>query len=316
MSTTTTTAMATRLFSTSTAGASSSSSPGGVAALCDRLDADLSAMRSAGTFKTETVMTSPQGPKVTVAGGAAANGGSTATPREVLNFCSNNYLGFSNHPRLVAAARKSLDEFGFGLSSVRFICGTQAPHEALEKRIAELHGAEAAILYPSCFDANAGLFEAILTSEDAIISDELNHASIIDGVRLCKAARYRFKHASVEDLKLKLGEAKAAGARHIVVATDGVFSMDGEIAPLLEIKRACEEAGAVLFVDECHATGVLGKGLFFFFFCFFSLFFLERERERERERDEGEEEEEKQRLFCFIQKLTSISLSVPFQIPN
>ena len=262
--TTTMASVATRLFSTS---ASSSSSPGGVAALCQRLDADLSAMRSAGTFKTETVMTSPQGPKVTV---SAAEGGA---PREVLNFCSNNYLGFSNHPRLVAAARKSLDEFGFGLSSVRFICGTQSPHEALEKRIAEFHGAEAAILYPSCFDANAGLFEAILTSEDAIVSDELNHASIIDGVRLCKATRYRFKHASVEDLKEKLKEARAAGARHVVVATDGVFSMDGEIAPLLEIKRACEEAGAVLFVDECHATGVLGK-VSFFFAAFSGFFFL------------------------------------------
>lgn len=248
-------------FSTS-ASPSSSGGEGGVAALCHRLDADLSAMRSAGTFKTETVMTSPQGPRVKV---SAAEGGG-GPQREVLNFCSNNYLGFSNHPRLVAAARKSLDEFGFGLSSVRFICGTQAPHEALEKRIAELHGAEAAILYPSCFDANAGLFEAILTAEDAIISDELNHASIIDGVRLCKAARYRFKHASVEDLKEKLKEARAAGARHVVVATDGVFSMDGEIAPLLEVKRACEEAGAVLFVDECHATGVLGKLCFFFFF--------------------------------------------------
>lgn len=258
--TTTMASVATRLFSTS---AAPSSSPGGVAALCHRLDADLSAMRSAGTFKTETVMTSPQGPKVTVSSAAAEGGGGAPSQREVLNFCSNNYLGFSNHPRLVAAARRSLDEFGFGLSSVRFICGTQSPHEALERRIAELHGAEAAILYPSCFDANAGLFEAILTAEDAIISDELNHASIIDGVRLCKAARYRFKHASVEDLKEKLKEARAAGARHVVVATDGVFSMDGEIAPLLEIKRACEEAGAVLFVDECHATGVLGKGFFF-----------------------------------------------------
>ena len=244
------TTMATRWLSTS-------SSSGGVAALCHRLDADLSAMRSAGTFKTETVMTSPQGPRVTVSDGEGGKG-----DREVLNFCSNNYLGFSNHPRLVAAARKSLDEFGFGLSSVRFICGTQSPHEALEKRIAELHGAEAAILYPSCFDANAGLFEAILTSEDAIISDELNHASIIDGVRLCKASRYRFKHADVDDLKAKLKEAKAAGARHAVVATDGVFSMDGEIAPLVQIKKACEEAGAVLFVDECHATGVLGTRLF------------------------------------------------------
>ena len=282
------TTMATRLFSTpasppsssassssssssspsSSSSSSSSSSPGGVAALCHRLDADLAAMSLAGTFKTETVMTSPQGPRVTVSG---ANG--AGSDRAVLNFCSNNYLGFSNHPRLVAAARKSLDEFGFGLSSVRFICGTQAPHEALEKRIAELHGAEAAILYPSCFDANAGLFEAILTSEDAIISDELNHASIIDGVRLCKAARYRFKHASVADLREKLKEAKTAGARHIVVATDGVFSMDGEIAPLLELKKACEEAGAVLFVDECHATGVLGK-------------VLRAERERERERQE------------------------------
>ena len=293
-----------RTFSSST---SSSSSPsGGIAALCQRLDADLSAMRSAGTFKTETVMTSPQGPRVTVADGN----------RQVLNFCSNNYLGFSNHPRLVAAARKSLDEFGFGLSSVRFICGTQSPHEALEKRIAELHGAEAAILYPSCFDANAGLFEAILTSEDAIVSDELNHASIIDGVRLCKAARYRFKHASVDDLKEKLKEARAAGARHVLVATDGVFSMDGEIAPLLEIKQACDDAGAVLFVDECHATGVLGE---FHFFRFRFRFRQRGREEKEKRREEdrrGEERREEKKIFCLKKNSLSLSRSTSDNFKN
>lgn len=238
---------------------SSSSSSSGISALCSRLDADLAAMKEAGTFKTETVMSSPQGPVVTVVGADDAQ--DPTRQSKALNFCSNNYLGFSNHPRLAAAARASLDEFGFGLSSVRFICGTQTAHRELEKRIAEMHGADDAILYPSCFDANAGLFEAILTADDAIVSDELNHASIIDGVRLCKAKRFRFKHADVSDLKEKLAEAKAAGSRNILVATDGVFSMDGEVAPLPDIKKACDEFGAVLFVDECHATGVLGERL-------------------------------------------------------
>jgi len=213
-------------------------------------------MKEAGTFKTETVMSSPQGPVVTV-----VDPRDESKQNRALNFCSNNYLGFSNHPRLSAAARASLDEFGFGLSSVRFICGTQTAHRELEKRIAKMHGVDDAILYPSCFDANAGLFEAILGADDAIISDELNHASIIDGVRLCKAKRFRFKHADVSDLREKLSEAKTAGSRNILVATDGVFSMDGEVAPLVEIKKACDEFGAVLFVDECHATGVLGEKL-------------------------------------------------------
>jgi glycine C-acetyltransferase len=161
----------------------------------------------------------------------------------------------------VAAARGALDAFGFGLASVRFICGTQTLHTALERRLAAFHGTDAAILYPSCFDANAGLFEALLTSEDAVFSDALNHASIIDGVRLCKAQRYRFAHMDVEDLKSKLAEATAKGASTKLVATDGVFSMDGDIAPLAEIADACDAAGALLFVDDCHGTGVIGAGL-------------------------------------------------------
>ena len=169
--------------------------------------------------------------------------------------------GLANHPAIVAAARGALDAFGFGLASVRFICGTQTIHTALERRLASFHGTPAAILFPSCFDANAGLFEAVLGPEDAILSDSLNHASIIDGIRLCKAKRFVYKHLDVGDLSEKLAEANAWGARTKVVATDGVFSMDGDVAPLGQIADACEAGGALLFVDDCHGTGVIGEGL-------------------------------------------------------
>jgi glycine C-acetyltransferase len=172
------------------------------------------------------------------------------------NFCANNYLGLSNHPALIAAAKDALDTHGFGLSSVRFICGTQDIHKALEKKIAAFHGTEDAILFPSCFDANAGIFEALLGPGDAIISDELNHASIIDGIRLCKAERHRYKHLDMADLEAKL--AATAGARIRLVVTDGVFSMDGDVAPLKEIVALAKKYDARTFIDECHATGFFG----------------------------------------------------------
>jgi len=205
--------------------------------------------KAAGTFKREREIQGPQGPLITVAG------------KTVLNFCGNQYLGLANHPAMVAAARGALDAFGFGLASVRFICGTQTIHTALERRLAAFHGKPAAILYPSCFDANAGLFEALLGPEDAVLSDALNHASIIDGVRLCKAKRHVYKHLDVEDLKAKLADAAATGTRTKLVATDGVFSMDGDVAPLGALADACDAAGALLFVDDCHGTGVIGAGL-------------------------------------------------------
>lgn len=247
------------------------------------LDAALDAMREAGTFKKESEIVGPQGQRVgewkkegreTTAHNVALPfffsshpdpptypSSAVADGRTVLNFCANNYLGLSNHPTLVAAAHAALDTHGFGLSSVRFICGTQDIHKQLERRIAAFHGQEDAILYPSCFDANAGLFEALLGPEDAILSDELNHASIIDGVRLCKASRFRYKHADPADLEAKLVEANAAGARVKLVATDGVFSMDGTIAPLPEIVDVARRHGALVFIDECHATGVIGPTL-------------------------------------------------------
>jgi glycine C-acetyltransferase len=172
------------------------------------------------------------------------------------NFCANNYLGLSSHPALLAAAKEALDTHGFGLSSVRFICGTQDIHKQLERKVAEFHGMEDAILFPSCFDANAGIFEAILGKEDAIISDELNHASIIDGIRLCKAERSRYKHMDMADLEEKLKA--AAGARTRLIVTDGVFSMDGDVAPLKEIVALAKKYDALTFIDECHATGFFG----------------------------------------------------------
>ena len=179
---------------------------------------------------------------------------------DVLNFCANNYLGLADHPDLIAAAKESLDKFGYGMASVRFICGTQTIHRDLEKKIADWLGYDDTILYAACFDANGGLFEPLLTAEDAIVSDSLNHASIIDGIRLCKAKRFRFANSDMNDLKAKLTEAKDAGARNIMIATDGVFSMDGYIAKLPEICDLADEFGALVMVDDCHSTGFLGSG--------------------------------------------------------
>ncbi|MDO5629490.1 MAG: glycine C-acetyltransferase [Mobilicoccus sp.] len=202
-------------------------------------------IRDAGLYKHERELLSPQSAHVRTAGG------------EALNFCANNYLGLADHPDVVAAARDALDTWGFGMASVRFICGTQELHKQLEARIAELVGTEDAILYSSCFDANGGVFEVLFGAEDAIISDELNHASIIDGVRLSKAARYRYKNADLADLEHQLQEAQ--GARRIVVVTDGVFSMDGYYAPLEGICDLAEKYGALVLVDDSHAVGFVGE---------------------------------------------------------
>ena len=202
-------------------------------------------IRDAGLYKSERVIESPQDARIDVGG------------REVLNMCANNYLGLSDHPAIVDAARKSLDEWGYGLSSVRFICGTQSIHKELERKISEFLGTEDTILYTSCFDANGGLFETVLGEEDAIISDELNHASIIDGVRLCKAQRFRYKNSNMLDLEAKLEEAKSA--RFKMIATDGVFSMDGYIAKLPEICDLAEKHDALVMVDDSHAVGFMGK---------------------------------------------------------
>ncbi len=206
--------------------------------------ADLEGIREAGLEKSERLLTSPQGSRIRVGG------------REVLNFCANNYLGLGSDPRIVAAARRGLEERGFGLSSVRFICGTQDIHRELERGIAAFLGTEDTILYSSCFDANGGLFETLLGPEDAVLSDELNHASIIDGVRLCRARRLRYRNRDMEDLARKLEE--CAGARRKLIATDGVFSMDGTVAPLDEIADLADRHGALLMVDDSHATGFYG----------------------------------------------------------
>ncbi|HUS47217.1 MAG TPA: glycine C-acetyltransferase [Phycisphaerae bacterium] len=205
----------------------------------------LKEIRDSGLYKPERVITSPQGPTVTVAGG-----------REVLNFCANNYLGLANDPRVIAAAKKSYDRWGFGLSSVRFICGTQELHKQLEAALTEFMGTDDTILYSSCFDANGGLFETLLGPEDAVISDELNHASIIDGIRLCKAQRFRFRNCDMADLEARLKE--AGGARLRLIATDGVFSMDGTMARLDEICDLAERYDAAVMVDDSHATGFVG----------------------------------------------------------
>lgn len=182
----------------------------------------------------------------------------SANGKSVINFCANNYLGLANHPRITEAAKTAIDTHGFGMASVRFICGTQDKHKELESVLSEFHKTDDTILYPSCFDANAGLFEAILTSEDAVISDSLNHASIIDGIRLCKAKRQRYKHMDLHDLEEQLKQSMDKRIRLIV--TDGVFSMDGDIAPLPEIVALAKKYEAFTFIDECHATGVFGKG--------------------------------------------------------
>jgi len=208
----------------------------------------LEGIRAAGTWKSERVLCSPQGAVIRVLAGGAE--------REVLNFCANNYLGLADHPELLRAAKEALDQYGLGLSSVRFICGTQTVHKRLEQALAGFLGFEDAILYSSCFDANGGLFETLLDDQCAVISDELNHASIIDGIRLCKAARLRYKHMDMGDLEARLKE--AAGARRRMIATDGVFSMDGDIAPLAEICALAGRHDALVMVDDSHATGFIG----------------------------------------------------------
>jgi len=211
------------------------------------LRAELAGIREAGLYKSERIITGPQGAVV-----------HTADGREVINLCANNYLGLSSHPAVVAAAHEALRTHGYGLSSVRFICGTQDLHKTLEARIASFLGTEDSILYAAAFDANGGLFEPLLTEQDAIISDELNHASIIDGIRLCKARRWRYKHNDMADLERCLQEAKAAGVRFTLVFSDGVFSMDGTIAQLDQMREITDRYGALLGIDECHASGFLG----------------------------------------------------------
>ena len=211
----------------------------------DRLAAELDSIREQGLYKTERVITTPQSSAI-----------STTEGREVLNFCANNYLGLADHPDIIAAAKHALDTHGFGLASVRFICGTQDLHKQLEATIAEFFGSDDAILYTSCFDANGGLFETILNENDAVISDALNHASIIDGIRLCKAERRRYANGDMAELEKHLQETQ--GKRTRLIATDGVFSMDGYIAKLDEIVRLKEKYGALVHIDECHATGFLG----------------------------------------------------------
>ncbi len=210
------------------------------------LQDELTAIKDAGLYKDERVIVTPQKAEIKVQSG-----------QEVLNFCANNYLGLSDHPKLIEAAKKALDERGYGMSSVRFICGTQDYHKELEKTISNFFHTEDTILYAACFDANGGLFEPLLTNEDAIISDALNHASIIDGVRLCKAQRYRYKNADMDDLEDKLKQAQAQRFR--IIATDGVFSMDGNVAPLDKIMELAEKYDALVMVDESHSAGVVGK---------------------------------------------------------
>ena len=212
------------------------------------LRSELQGIRDAGLFKSERIITSPQGAIVRTSDG-----------REVINLCANNYLGLSAHPQVLEAAHEALRTHGYGLSSVRFICGTQDIHKELEQRLARFLGTEDTILYAAAFDANGGLFEPLLGEQDAIISDELNHASIIDGIRLCKAKRYRYKHNDMADLEAQLVAARAAGARHVMVFTDGVFSMDGTIAQLDKIREITDRHGALLGIDECHASGFMGK---------------------------------------------------------
>jgi glycine C-acetyltransferase len=207
----------------------------------------LDEIRAAGTFKEERILESAQGAVVRVQG------------REVLNFCANNYLGLSSHPAVIAGAQRALEERGFGLSSVRFICGTQDLHKRLEERLAAFFGFEDAILFGSCFDANGGAFEALLSEEDAVVSDALNHASLIDGIRLCKARRLRYASGDMAELEARLGEARSGGARLVVVATDGVFSMDGHVAPLDRICDLAERSGALVLVDDSHASGFVGR---------------------------------------------------------
>ncbi|MFL6681126.1 MAG: glycine C-acetyltransferase [Burkholderiaceae bacterium] len=218
-----------------------------VAAFNQHIQAELEGIRAAGLFKSERIIATPQGALVRLADG-----------RELINLCANNYLGLSSHPKVIEAAHEGLRTHGYGMSSVRFICGTQDIHKELEQRLARFLGTEDTILYAAAFDANGGLFEPLLGEDDAVISDALNHASIIDGIRLCKAKRFRYAHNDLADLEAQLQAADAAGARFKLVFTDGAFSMDGTIARLDQIRALCDQYGALLGIDECHATGFLG----------------------------------------------------------
>ncbi|MCG6884441.1 MAG: glycine C-acetyltransferase [Silicimonas sp.] len=210
------------------------------------LDATLAAIDADGLMKRERQITSPQGGTISVGG------------REMLNLCANNYLGLADHPRLIAAAKAAMDDHGFGMASVRFICGTQDLHRQLETRLASFLGMEDSILFAACFDANGGVFEPLLGPEDAIVSDALNHASIIDGIRLCKAKRYRYANSDMDDLETQLEAARSDGARFVMIATDGVFSMDGYLAKLKDIRALADKYDALIMVDDCHATGFIG----------------------------------------------------------
>ncbi|XP_010872816.1 2-amino-3-ketobutyrate coenzyme A ligase, mitochondrial isoform X1 [Esox lucius] len=214
------------------------------------LEHELETIRTGGTWKGERIITSKQGPHINVDG---SRGGEF---NDILNFCANNYLGLSSHPQVVEAGIEALKKYGAGLSSVRFICGTQDIHKDLEQKLAKFHEREECILYASCFDANAGLFEVLLGPDDAVLSDELNHASIIDGIRLCRAKRFRYKHMDLNDLETQLKQSQSSRMR--LVVTDGVFSMDGDVAPLKGICDLAEQYGALVFIDECHATGFMG----------------------------------------------------------
>ncbi len=213
-----------------------------------RYAAELDSIRSQGLFKSERIIASPQSAEIELADG-----------RRVLNFCANNYLGLADHPEVIAAAKQALDSHGFGMASVRFICGTQDLHKELEAKISQFFGKQDSILYAACFDANGGLFEPLLGENDAVISDALNHASIIDGVRLCKAKRYRYANSDMADLEKQLQQARADGAQTILITTDGVFSMDGFVAPLDRITELAAKYDALVHIDECHATGFLGQ---------------------------------------------------------
>lgn len=210
------------------------------------LEKELAAIKEAGLYKEERIIVTPQGADIKV-----------STGQEVINFCANNYLGLSSHPKVTEAAKKAIDQYGYGMSSVRFICGTQDVHKELERKISEFLGTEDTILYAAAFDANGGVFEPLLSAEDAIISDELNHASIIDGVRLCKAQRFRYKNCDMEDLEAQLKA--ASGARHKIIVTDGAFSMDGSVAPLDKICDLADQYEALVMIDESHCSGFIGK---------------------------------------------------------
>lgn len=217
-------------------------------ALQNHLQSEIESIKNDGLYKTERIIVSPQGAEITLDSG-----------QTVLNFCANNYLGLSSHPDVIQAAKDAMDTHGFGMSSVRFICGTQDIHKTLEQKIAEFYGTEDTILYAAAFDANGGVFEPLLGAEDAIISDALNHASIIDGVRLCKAARYRYKNSDMADLETQLIEANKNNARFKIIVTDGVFSMDGLVAPLDKICDLADQYNALVMIDECHAAGFIGE---------------------------------------------------------